>query len=356
MTTETPGQPASSAPSLRDSLSDAFDAAPAADTSNVPANDAPADASSVPATDSTPDSRLAPAGEADDASAPSSTQPPAAADGQPASGVPAKQAAGDAPKTPPGFPGGDAAWNALPAEARNWAKGRERQFETYIRTNAEAAKFGGAMWNAVRPYEAMIRAQGAHPAAVVQGALNQHFALAQGSPEQKAGVILGLAQHYGVDLSSAIDAQAQAPQQSPEVMQLRQALGGVVGYLRQNEMRQAQQETMAATGHVNQFASDPQRPHMNDQRVTQLMADLIESGRAQGLQDAYESAVYAFPDIRAVLLEQDAARRAANARSAQQSAPARGGAPVASVMSPTNQSIRSQIERAWDDTSGRRVA
>lgn len=342
------GQPEKdSAPSLRDSISSAFDAVDSIDA-----------APSTPSPDTS--DAAAPAPVESEASGPSDAEasppetPTEAAAGEPASGVSAKPAA-DVPKPPPGFPGGDAAWNALAPDARNWVKQREVQVERYIRTNAEAAKFGGAMWNAMRPYEAMIRATGAHPAQVVQGVMNQHFALAQGTPQQKAAVIQGLAQQYGVDLTDAIG-QAEAPQVDPEVQQLRQMVGGLANYLRSQEEQQAQAQFSVADQAVQQFASDSQRRHMNDPRVTAFMADLIERGWSQSLEDAYDKAVGAFPDLRAVLHEQDAARRANAARTAAHAAPARGGAPVAASMAPSNESVRATIERAWDSQTSRRVA
>lgn len=343
------GQPANAEPSLRDSISSAFDASEAVDA---------APSTPAPEVGDVGTSATAPG---DTTSSPTGTTPegteaaPAKAEGEPAAAVPAKPA--DAgPKTPPGYPGGDAAWNALPAESRNWVKQREVQVERYIRSNAEAAKFGGSMWNAIKPFEPLIRAQGAHPAQVVAGALNMHYTLAQGTPQQKAAVIQGLAQQYGVSMDGGYDGQSETTQPNAEVQQLRQMLGGVIHHLRGQEENHVRQQYAAAENFIGQFASGSQREYMNDQRVTNLMADLIERGTAQSLDDAYDKAVYAFPDIRAVLLEKDAAQRATAARTAAGSAPPRGGAPVAASMAPSNESIRASLERNWDAQSSRRVA
>lgn len=344
---KTAGQPGDAEPSLRDSISSAFDAADSADTSSPTPAPEPHDGGTPAADDQT-------AGEAGTAPEGSEASPAKAA-GEPAAAVPAKPA--DAgPKMPPGYPGGEAAWTALPAESRNWVKQREVQVERYIKQNAEAAKFGGSMWGAIKPFSELIRAQGAHPAQVVAGALNMHYALAKGTPQQKAAVIQGLAQQYGVALGDGGEGQSETTQPSAEVQQLRQMLGGVIHHLRGQEQQQVQQQYAAAENFIGQFASGSQREYMNDQRVTNLMADLIERGTAQSLEDAYDKAVYAFPDIRAVLLEKDAARRAAEARTATHEAPARGGAPVAAVMAPNESTIRGDIERAWSASSSRRVA
>jgi len=342
------GQPADAEPSLRDSISSAFDASESVDA-----------APSTPAPETGDVGTSSPA--ADDKATGTTSAEAAPAEGttaegarEPAAAVPAKPA-GDAPRTPPGFPGGDAAWNALPAESRNWVKQREVQVERHIRANAEAAKFGGSMWNAIKPYEPLIRAQGAHPAQVVAGALNMHYTLAQGTPQQKAAVIQGLAKQYGVTTDEGFG-QSEATQPNAEVQQLRQMLGGVIHHLRGQEENHVRQQYAAAEQFIGQFASGSQRDYMNDSRVTNLMADLIERGTAQSLEDAYDKAVYAFPDIRAVLLEKDAAQRANAARTAAGAAPPRGGAPVAASMAPSNESIRATLERNWDGQASRRVA
>lgn len=348
MTEATSGQ-ASDGPSLRDALSSAFDSAETVDSAPVTSSPEVADDGASDSADAASSS------EASSTSSTAAQAPEKAAGGPEAGVVPAKPAA-DAPKMPPGFPGGDAAWAALPDTTRQWVKGREQQVEKYIRTNAEAAKFGGSMWQAIKPFHQAIAATGAHPAQVVAAALNTQFALAHGSQADKAAVIQSLAQQYGVPLTSGADGQATAPQPNPEVQQLRQVVGGLVNHLRTQQYQQTEQQLAVASSQVNQFASGPQRELVNEPRVANLMANLLETGEVQSLDDAYDRAVWSFPDLRAVLMEQDAARRASEARTATHTAPARGGAPVAASMQPNNDSLRGTIERAYSAHTSRRVA
>lgn len=348
MTDATAGQ-ASDGPSLRDALSSAFDSAEAVDSAPVTSSTEVADAGASEPSDATP------SGEAGSASSPSAQAPDKAATGPDAGVVPAKPAA-DAPKMPPGFPGGADAWAALPDTTRAWVKGREQQVEKYIRTNAEAAKFGGSMWQAIKPFHQAIASTGAHPAQVVAAALNTQFALAQGSQADRAAVIQSLARQYGVPLTYGEDGQATVPQPNPEVQQLRHVVGGLVNHLRTQQQQQVEQQLAVASSQVNQFASESQRELVNEPRVANLMANLLEAGEVQTLDDAYDRAIWSFPDLRAVLMEQDAARRASEARTATHAAPARGGAPVAAVMQPNDESLRGTIERAFSANTSRRVA
>lgn len=344
---ELPGQP-DKGPSLRDSISSAFDAvssAPAASDVAPPMDDAPAPPPEVkggePAAPSAPAAAKPgqePAKPADPAAATQAAEK--AADGKPADGKPAK-AKPDIPKTPPGFPGGDAAWNAATPEMRGWVKGREQQVEKYIRANAEASKFGGLMWNAVRPYEALLRQQGAHPAAVVQSLMNLHYTLSQGHPAEKVAALRALVNQYGVE--AVDDGQPAAPAQPAVDHETRQRLQQIEQYLRAG-VHQA--ELAHAHGVVSSFAADSQREFMNREDVRHAMADLLELGHAQSIEQAYDMAIWQRPDLRAVLMEKDAARRQTEARAAAGEAVPRGGAPIAAVMEPNDDSLRGSIERA----------
>lgn len=346
MSKEEAGQ-ADAGPSLRDSISSAFDA-PAADA---------APASVAPVADKPPDIK------------PADAKPVASQDGKPAAIDPAKPAvpaaakpadpaakpADPQAKAPAGFPGGDAAYAALPAEAREWTKARETQFAKGLQRNAEAAKFGGVMWGAVQPYEAMLRQQGVHPAQVVAEAMNMHFVMTQAPQAEKAAMLQRMAQKYGVELSAFGDGQAQAPQSDPRVDRLEMALRHVIGRSMQAEEQQVQAQFHAATQSVDEFARDPQHEHIRHPGVIDTMANLVETGAAQDLKHAYEMAIWTRPELRAVLLEKDAARRASEARAAADAATNRGGAPVAAVTKPNDDSLRGEIERAFG-ASERRAA
>lgn len=321
--------------SLRDTIASAFTASEAAPAATPPA----AEAAPPTGSPSSPDNATSKPPAPIDA-----PEPAAPVEGQPAAAAP--EPAPDMPKMPPGYPGGDQAWSSLAPETRTWVKAREQHLQKFIHMNGEAAKFGGAMWNAVRPYEADLRRAGVHPAQVVQEAMNLNHTLVHGSQAEKAALIQRMAQNYGVDLASVAE-QPQGAQVAPEVDEMRQTLRGLVQHLRGQEQQQVQAQYQQAVSTVDEFARDQSRKYMSDSRVTAVMADLIEMGKARDLQHAYDMAVWTQPDIRAVLLEQGAAQRAAQARTAASEATPRGGAPVAAVMTPTNDSLRGTIERAW---------
>lgn len=326
--------------SMRDSISSAYDAVERGETAPAapdPAGEAapPTGASSSPdnAASAPPD----PAAKAPDAATdPSATPAPAP----------------DAPKMPPGFPGGEAAWTAVPAETKTWLKAREAHIGKFVQQNAEAAKFGASIYQALRPYEHMIRASGAHPAQIVAEAMNLNYTLTQGSQAEKAAAIQRMAQHAGLDLSSVAH-QPEGAQVSPEVAELRETVRALVGHLRGQEQQQTHAQLQQAVMTVEEFAKDPARKYMADPDVRERMAKLLETGYSQTIEHAYDNAIWTRHDIRTALRAEDAASRTAQARAAVAEAPPRGGAPVAAVMAPDNESLRATIERAYDASSRR---
>lgn len=328
--------------SLRDSIASAMDAAekPAEPAPTEPAPEAapPTGASSSPdnAASETP------------AAGPGETAKPAA----PEENAKPSEPAADAPKPPPGFPGGDQAWAGLPPDTRTWVKAREAQFARHFQQNAEAAKFGASMWGAIRPYEASLRAAGVHPAQVVQEAMNLNFVLSQGTQAEKAAAIQRMAHHAGVDLS-AVAGQPETAQASPEVDELRNTVRALVNHLRGQEQQQVRQQVQQATSTVEEFSRDTSRKYINDPKVRETMANMLDIGMARDLDHAYKLAIRTQDHLHAEIAAEDAARRAAEARKAAAEATPRGGAPVAAVMSPNDDSLRGTIERAFEAHSRR---
>jgi hypothetical protein len=104
------------------------------------------------------------------------------------------------------------------------------------------------------------------------------------------------------------------------------------------------------------FAADPKNEFLGD--VRDLMADLIEAGRATNLEDAYAAAIWAHPDTRKILLQREAQARATSktkrAAAATNAASSVHGTPQGSAqmtnMRP-NMSLRESIEAAFDEHS-----
>jgi hypothetical protein len=120
------------------------------------------------------------------------------------------------------------------------------------------------------------------------------------------------------------------PQQAmhnPAVDALQQRLDRIEAD-RQAEIQQRQnQEQQSLQGQITDFATKPGHEHF--ETVRELMGVLLESGKANGLDDAYEMAVYANPDIRSTLVaaqsQQGQEKRVAEAKARTDAARRAGG-------------------------------
>lgn len=343
-------------PSLRDTIASAMDAPDTSSTSAPSATSTPAAAApATPTAQTTP--TLPGAGDA----APNTS---AAAPVAPAAGVdPAKAAIAPAgaagtpgaapvePKVQPpvGFP--DVRdWEKIPANVQKWVRGREVEFNKGLQRNAEAAKFGTTMWQQLAPYEATIKATGANPFQLVSEMAATHHLLTSGSPQQREEAFVRAAARYGIDLNAVAERHAgrgqAATPSNPEVAELRKTVGTLMQHLRGQEQFAGQQVAQQVWQDVDKFATNPQNEHLPI--LWPRMAELLEGGIAKSLEDAYEQALWTRPDLRAIRIEQDAARRASEAQNQRNAATGGPGVPVAAGAVPSNESLRSTLERAWD--------
>jgi len=114
-----------------------------------------------------------------------------------------------------------------------------------------------------------------------------------------------LANHYGVDLrqfSTGNPQQDQSP--SSEVVQLRRELAEIRNSFTAQQRNQQMSEQATVAKSIEDFAKD--KPHF--ETVRKMMGALIQAGEAADLDDAYNKAIYAHPEIRqAIISEQQKA-------------------------------------------------
>jgi hypothetical protein len=174
--------------------------------------------------------------------------------------------------------------------------------------------------------------------------LQADHTLRYSDPVQKAQYFQNLAREYGIDLGQV----QNIPQQDPQTQYLMQQL---------NELRQTQQmwqnsiqeqERSKANHELEQFASSD-KTHF--EAVRNDMADFLESGKAQSLEQAYKMAIWSRDDIRQTLIEQqqieaqrkyEEQQRAARAKTASVSV--KGSSPSSGGSQPVKGDLRSILE------------
>lgn len=145
-------------------------------------------------------------------------------------------------------------------------------------------------------------------------------------------------------------------QGDPVLTALQQEIAGLKGQLSQLAEMPVQAQNAQIDNEIQAFRADPAHPYFND--VRSVMAALMQAGTAKTLKEAYDSACYANPQIRAqieakrVADEQEKRRQATG--QARNAAVSVNGAPgVARPASPSSQSVLKSLSDNWDALSGR---
>jgi hypothetical protein len=168
---------------------------------------------------------------------------------------------------------------------------------------------GGARWSEEKkalvshfePVREAAQRYGVHPGEVIKRLAKANDFIESNPVEG----IKWLANAYGVDLSKPLTADAPAlrPQADPMVSQLSEKVSSLESFI---QTQQAEQ----VNGSLTAFAAAPGHEHFEAVRVD--MGKLMLAGLASNLQDAYDKAVWASPDIRSkVMASQNATAEAA---------------------------------------------
>jgi len=244
-------------------------------------------------------------------------------------------------------PAAAAKFATLDPEIRAEIEKRENDARMGIQQYKQAADFGRAFNEAIKPFEQTLKGLGAHPVQAVQALFAADHKLRYSPPEEKARYFAELAAQYGVQLDNI----RQAPQPDPQYLQMQQELNR----LRQQqdgliqERQQAEQSSLLSV--IDQFQQDPANQHF--EAVKGEMALLLENGRASDLKQAYDMAVWMRPDIRAGLLQQQtqsveksSAEQQRQQRAAAAARTVKGSTPASGTSNGPKDTLRAQIEAA----------
>jgi hypothetical protein len=282
---------------------------------------------------------------------------PKAADEAPVEAGAAVEAPVETPATPDPYglapqyagPAIKAKWNALDPDIREEIVKRDREVHQQFTRYDEERNFGKTVKGLVAPYEGLIRSMGAEPVQAIDYLLKTDYALRTAAPDQKRAMFLKAAADYGINLGEPGEVQQQ-PQIHPAMETALQRIERLEREINNasNAARETEQAEIASS--IEAFASDP--AHVYFDRVRPLMATLMANGQAGSLKEAYDTAVWADPETRALHLSAqradedrkrtaDAAEKAAKARRAS---PSVTGAPGNAVPPLLNGSASNSVE------------
>jgi hypothetical protein len=263
-----------------------------------------------------------------------------------------------------------AAFSTLPLLIQEEAVKRERDVDHGLQQRANELKKYEPIDQVLAPYRDKFALAGVRPEQAIQQLLAAQDAL----EKDPISALLYLARNYGVHPQQFVQSLGQAPVQPtlpPELQHLVQEVTTLKQSLSQREQSEAQAREAALTSQIEQFRADPK--HLYFENVSEDMALLLQNGRATDLADAYDKACWSNPEVRTLILadqaraaqeeagerakaeQAQATQRAKEARKAAGSVTgSRGqGAPIASNGVDPNASIVDDVRRAFEDVSGR---
>ncbi len=209
-----------------------------------------------------------------------------------------------------------AKWDSIDPEIRAEIKKREQDAMNGANALKDRASQYDEIEQVMQPYQAIIQAEGGTPATVVNEMLRSAYILRQGDMSQKVEMVGRLAHQYGFlnELRTML-VQGVMPQQPAGLtpQQVEQMV----------EQRLQERESNNATSTNQQAIVDFQSATNEDgslkypyfDNVRHLMANVFETSAGDmTLEEAYERAIWADPETRAVLQQQSAAEDQAKAR------------------------------------------
>lgn len=200
---------------------------------------------------------------------------------------------------------------------------------------------------AISPFRGYLESLGVDAPTAISHLLSTEQKLRMGDPMTKMQAFQELARSYGIDLSQV----QQLPQPDPQQQYLMQQLAQLRQQQQQWQNQLHQQEQMKAQQELSSFATGD-RQHFD--AVRSDMADLLESGKATTLQEAYEMAVWMRPDIRQTLLDQQRAEAQKKAMEQAQANKAKAarvsvkGSGAMSGVQPVTGSLRDMLAAQFD--------
>lgn len=202
-------------------------------------------------------------------------------------------------------------WDKLTPATRAAIHRREADFQNGQAQLLPDAKLGSDMRKVVEPYRMVVESNYGTPENAMQAFLQTASALQMGSQQQKLQTIVGIAQQFGIDLNplfKPVQPGQQQPQQftDPRVDQL-------LAHQREQDQQRQQRDQREIEGNVTRWmnekdaAGNPLRPYVGDviNELSVLIPQIRQADSSlthlQALEQAYDRAVWANPDVRAAL-------------------------------------------------------
>jgi len=247
-------------------------------------------------------------------------------------------------------------WQGADDKLKEYAFQREEQMKAGIEPLKSKAQYADQMQEVIAPYMQTITGLGIDAPKAVKALMEADHILRTSQPYEKQQYFARLAQSYGINLNDVGGLQQQAPV-DPQFYALQNELNSVRGEVQNWKQQQEQQQNQVLLGEINQFSQKAE--HFEEARP--VMIQLLQSGVATDLQDAYEKAIRLDQGLFETVhqnqqVQADAAKRAGADRAAKAARAAavsvRGSTPGAATQSKA-QDRRALLAEQFDSMSDR---
>jgi hypothetical protein len=275
-------------------------------------------------------------------------------------------ALGDGPQAPVSWkPGIREHWKDIPPEVQDEIARREADHNKVLNDSASFRKVANEYYSTVAPFQSLIQAQGSTPAQAIHNLMSTAAQLTQGTPARKAEVVLNIINEYGVDISMLDQILAGQPvaddPNAPLLTAIDERLAPINTFMGNVQQQQTTRNEAVGAEAATELATFATAHSEFYEDLRDDMADLLEMaanrGRSMTMEQAYERAAAAHPDIGPILTQRTAAAAgkidpAAAARKRNASSSIRGTQNSGQQAGGGEATVRGTIEQLWDDSAG----
>lgn len=192
-------------------------------------------------------------------------------------------------------------WTKLDPKVQEYIHQRESEMRAGVEQSIPKIRAYDQIAKVIQPFMQNVQvAAGGDVPKAIHGLMEADHILRHSPPEQKKAYLYKLAQAYGIPLGDTSD----APQVSPEIFQVRQELAAMKAERDAERKAKEDAEQTALLSDIQKFSST----HEHYEAAKPTMIQLLQSGVAMDLEDAYEKAIRLNDDL---FKSQQAAQQAA---------------------------------------------
>tara|TARA_A100001037_G_scaffold297227_1_gene318904 strand:- start:1280 stop:2317 length:1038 start_codon:yes stop_codon:yes gene_type:complete len=248
-------------------------------------------------------------------------------------------------------------FSKLPRELQEIVVSREKQRDEILdRNSEEAKKVQGTLQqyeSIVGPYRKSWQMQGMND----ETALRQLLSLSDYATQNPAEFIKLLAKNNNINLDELMDSEYSYDDDlddtDPAYNQMQQRLVALENHLAQQQNQAHQSNTQTAQNMIDEFSSAKDEngnikyPHF--EKVKPMMGDLIQSGRADNMEKAYDIAVWAEPEVRKLMMQQSSSKQKLESRK-ESAKKAKRAASTNVKAKGTSHVTKEATDESWEET------